>query len=186
MARTIEELEDKRAEVLKQIEEVGDMRRGSIAERYRECGKHPCCCEEAAHPGHGPYYSLTVKAAGTTVTRHLAPGVELAKVEREIAAFRRFQELVPELVAVNEEICEARPSAEPGGDSIERRTVKKNCRARPGGGCARGRSDNAPLPCGAQRRSAGPGGRRVRGESCDAQGGQWAVGAVTQRRPRRP
>jgi hypothetical protein len=125
MATTIEELEGRRAAVLKQIEEVGDMRRGSIAERYRQCGKHPCCCEQAEHPGHGPYYSLTVKAAGTTVTRHLAAGGELAKVEREIAAFRRFQELVPELVAVNEEICEARPGAEAGGDSIERTALKK-------------------------------------------------------------
>ena len=125
MARTIEELESRRAGVLKQIEAIGDMRRGSIAERYRQCGKHPCCCEQADHPGHGPYYSLTVKAEGTTLTRHLAPGAELAKVEREIAAFRRFQELVPELVAVNEEICEARPFGAHGGDSIERKALKK-------------------------------------------------------------
>lgn len=125
MARTIEELEGRRAAVLKQIAEIGDMRRGSIAERYRQCGKHPCCCEQADHPGHGPYYSLTVKADGTTVTRHLAAGAELVKVEREIAAFRRFQELGPELVAVNEEICEARPVAESGGESMERARLKK-------------------------------------------------------------
>jgi hypothetical protein len=125
MVKTIEELEGRRAAVLKQIEHIGDMRRGSIAERYRQCGKHPCCCEQADHPGHGPYYSLTVKADGTTVTRHVAAGVELAKVEREIAAFRRFQELVPELVKVNEEICEARPVDESGGESMERTRLKK-------------------------------------------------------------
>lgn len=124
MAKTLEELEGRRAAVRKQIEEIGDMRRGSIAERYRQCGKHPCCCEQADHPGHGPYYSLTVKAEGTTVTRHLA-GAELAKVEREIAAFRQFQELVPALVAVNEEICEARPVGDPGDESIERGALKK-------------------------------------------------------------
>ncbi len=125
MAHTIQELEGRRAEVLKRIEEIGDMRRGSIAERYRQCGKHPCCCEEADHPGHGPYYSLTVKAERKTVTRHLSPGAELAKVEREIAAFRRFQELVPELVEVNEELGETLPFNEQGSDSIERGTVKK-------------------------------------------------------------
>lgn len=125
MASTIEELESRRAAVLAQIEEIGDMRRGSIAERYRQCGKHPCCCEQADHPGHGPYYSLTVKAEGTTVTRHLAAGAELAKVEREIAAFRRFQELVPALVEVNEEICEARPVDASGSESLERKTLKK-------------------------------------------------------------
>lgn len=125
MARTIEELEGRRAVVLKQIAEIGDMRRGSIAERYRRCGKHPCCCEQAGHPGHGPYYSLTVKAEGTTVTRHVAAGAERAKVQREIAAFRRFQDLVPELVAVNEEICEARPIDGAGSESSERDGLKK-------------------------------------------------------------
>jgi hypothetical protein len=125
MATTIEELEGRRAVVLKQIAEVGDMRRGSIAERYRQCGKHPCCCEDADHPGHGPYYSLTVKAEGTTVTRHVAAGAELAKVQREIAAFRRFQDLVPALVAVNEELCEARPVEEAGSESSARDELKK-------------------------------------------------------------
>ena len=120
MARTIEELESRRAGLLKQIEEIGDMRRGSIAERYRQCGKHPCCCEQADHPGHGPYYSLTVKAQGTTVTRHLAAGAELTKVEREIAASRRFQPLVSELVEVNEEICAARPSRPAASRSKEK------------------------------------------------------------------
>ena len=125
MARTLEELEGRRAAVLKQIEAIGDMRRGSVAERYRQCGKHPCCCEQADHPGHGPYYSLTVKAEGTTVTRHLAVGTERAKVEREIAAFRRFQELVPALVEVNEEICEARPVEQSGGESMGRKRREK-------------------------------------------------------------
>ena len=125
MAKTIEELEGRRAEVLKEIADLGDMRRGSVAERYRQCGKHPCCCEQADHPGHGPYYSLTVKAAGTTVTRHVAAGAELAKVQREIAAFRQFQDLVPELVAVNEELCEARPVEEAGDESSERAGLKK-------------------------------------------------------------
>lgn len=128
MAKTIEELESRRSALLGEIEAIGDMRRGSIAERYRRCGKHPCCCEEADHPGHGPYYSLTVKEQGKTSTRHLAPGGELRKVEREIAAFRRFQELVPELIEVNEGICEARPLDGRQGDSVDRSSVKKKLR----------------------------------------------------------
>jgi hypothetical protein len=46
-------------------------------------------------------------------------------VEREIVAFRRFQELVPELVAVNEEICDGRPVGDRGDESSERHTLKK-------------------------------------------------------------
>ena len=109
MAELLEDLETKRMRVLEELAALGDMRPGSIAERYRQCGKQPCCCEDAEHPGHGPYYSLTYKAGGKTRTRHLAPGPVLDKARREIAAFRRFEQLVPKLVAVNQAICEVRP-----------------------------------------------------------------------------
>ena len=123
MAELLEDLETKRVRVLEELAALGDMRPGSIAERYRQCGKRPCCCEEAQHPGHGPYYSLTYKAGGKTRTRHLAPGPVLAKARREIAAFRKFEQLVPKLVAINQAICDVRPvdDAEPA----ERRTLKK-------------------------------------------------------------
>ena len=109
MAKTLEELEGRRAAVLKQIEEIGDMRRGSIAERYRQCGKHPCCCEQADHPGHGPFYAFTRKEAGKTKTVQLRDGPRLAKLEREVEAYHHFQATCEKLVDVNEAICEARP-----------------------------------------------------------------------------
>ena len=123
MAELLEDLETKRRRVLEELAALGDMRPGSIAERYRQCGKQPCCCEDAQHPGHGPYYSLTYKARGKTRTQHLAPGPVLAKARREIAAFRKFEQLVPQLLAVNQAICEMRPveAAEPA----ERRPLKK-------------------------------------------------------------
>jgi hypothetical protein len=123
MAESLADLEAKRAGLLEEIGQVGDMRRGSIAERYRRCGKRPCCCEQRDHPGHGPYYSLTVKSGSKTVTRHLAPGPVVTRARRQIAAFRKFERLVPELVAVNEAICEARPIEE--AETAERTTLKK-------------------------------------------------------------
>src|SRR5712692_3001272 len=109
MAESLEDLEATRRRVVEELAALGDMRPGSITPRYRRCGKHPCCCEDAEHPGHGPYYSLTYKAARKTLTRHLAPGPVLDKARREIAAFRKFEQLVPKLVAVNQAICATRP-----------------------------------------------------------------------------
>ena len=123
MADSLEKLEGRRTRVLEDLAAVGDMRPGSITERYRPCGKQPCCCKEAGHPGHGPYYSLTFKAGGKTVTRHLARGPALDKTRREIAAFRTFEQLVPKLVAVNQAICEAR--AVDDSEPAERRALKK-------------------------------------------------------------
>ena len=118
-------LEQERAETFAQMQALGDMRRGSVVERYRRCGKSPCCCEAAAHPGHGPYYSFTTKVAGTTRTRHLQPGRALEQVQQEIAAFRAFQALSQRLVEVNEALCETR-AARPAGPAAQ--ALKKKSR----------------------------------------------------------
>lgn len=108
MADPLTVLERQRAETFAEMQALGDMRRGSIVERHRRCGKSPCCCEAADHPGHGPYYSFTAKVGGTTRTRQLQPGPALEKVQREIAAFRAFQALSHRLLEVSEGLCEAR------------------------------------------------------------------------------
>jgi hypothetical protein len=109
MSDPLSMLERQRAETFAAMQALGDMRRGSIVERYRPCGKSPCCCEAPNHPGHGPYYSFTTKVDGRTRTRQLQPGPALAKVRREIAAFREFQTLSQHLVQISEALCEARP-----------------------------------------------------------------------------
>lgn len=109
MSDPLSTLERQRAETFTAMRALGDMRRGSIVERYRPCGKSPCCCEAPDHPGHGPYYSFTTKVEGRTRTRQLQPGPALDKVRREIAAFREFQTLSQRVVEISEALCEARP-----------------------------------------------------------------------------
>ncbi len=123
MADPLTALERQRAETFAAMQALGDMRRGSIVERYRRCGKSPCCCEAPIHPGHGPYYSFTTKVGGTTRTRQLQAGPALEKVRREIAAFREFQTLSQRLVETSEAICEARavPPVAPPVEAAEKK-----------------------------------------------------------------
>jgi len=109
MPHSIKVLEGKRERLLKQIAQTGDMRRGSITEVYRQCGKPRCCCRAPDHPGHGPYYAFTKKIAGKTKTEQLRAGPLLSKIEREVENYRRFRSACAELLAVNGAICEARP-----------------------------------------------------------------------------
>ncbi len=114
MANPLEALERQRAEILKQIQELGDMRRGSVVEHYLPCGKSPCCCKEPGHPGHGPYFAFTRKVEGKTQTRQLRAGPALEKVRRQVETFHRFRALSQRLIEINEEICERRPAEEEG------------------------------------------------------------------------
>ena len=117
-------LEAEREVVLKQIAQIGDMRRGSITETFRACGKSNCACSQADHPGHGPYYAFTKKVAGKTKTVQLRAGSRLKKFEREVDAYRRFRTLSRRLLELNEAICDKRPEEE----ELAGRRVKKTSR----------------------------------------------------------
>lgn len=134
MARpSVKALERRRAEILEQIQTLGDMRRGSIVEQYLKCGKSPCRCKQPNHPGHGPYFTFTRKLGGKTQTRQFRPGPALAKLKREVENFHRLQALSDQLVVINEELCELRPVAatEPevkktSGAGSKRRSSRKS------------------------------------------------------------
>lgn len=104
-------------------------------EQYLKCGKSPCCCKGAGHPGHGPYFAFTRKVEGKTQTRQFRPGPALAKLCREVEIFHRFRRLSDQLIEINERICELRPV----GADPEAHAVKKPRRGPPGGSGARNR-----------------------------------------------
>jgi hypothetical protein len=104
------ELERRRAELYAELGLVGDFRQGSLNESFRKCGKPNCACAAPGHPGHGPQWNLTRKAAGRTRTVHLRPGPELEKARREVAEHERVRDLVGQVTEVNEAICSVRPA----------------------------------------------------------------------------
>jgi hypothetical protein len=60
-------------------------------------------------PGHGPFYRLTRKIGGKTVTETFSTPAALRKAQGEVAEFQRFRELSRNLLDVNEKICRTRP-----------------------------------------------------------------------------
>jgi hypothetical protein len=123
MAEVLEELEARRRKLLKALGDTGDMRRGSISEVFRRCGKASCACSDSQHPGHGPFYAFTRKVAGKTQTIQLRVGPELDKLLEEVRTYHEFRGAVEELLGVNEAICKLRPVGSP--ETRERRTLKK-------------------------------------------------------------
>ena len=112
MHPTLPALEQQRHVLIDSLSALGDFRPGSITGIIRRCGKPTCHCAQPDDPGHGPNLRLTYKSEGKTVSESLPSALALRKAEREIAEFRRFQQLSKELVAVNEQICRLRPVEE--------------------------------------------------------------------------
>ena len=112
MVDSLTALEAQRSEIQQKISGLGDMRSGSITTTGGRCGNRGCHCRKEGDLGHGPFYRLTRKLRGKTVTETFATPLALRKAQSEVAEFHRFRELSQSLLEVNEKICQARPVAD--------------------------------------------------------------------------
>lgn len=129
MPESLQNLESRRAELVKQFAHLGDLRGGSISNTSGRCGKPNCRCHQPGQPVHGPNPRLTYKVQGKTVTESLPHPAAQRKAEREIAEFRRFEQLIREFIEVNAKICHARSTEEPLSQEKKRR--RRRAKKRP-------------------------------------------------------
>jgi hypothetical protein len=111
---SLPDLELERAKLLEQFLSLADFRPGSITASVRRCGKPSCHCAKPNDPGHQPQFRMSRKVNGKTVNESFASPAALRKAQREVAEFRRWQELGQQLVVINQKICAIRPVAEEG------------------------------------------------------------------------
>ena len=128
MPDSLADLESERAAVQSQLAQLGDMRAGSVTGTGGRCGNPNCHCRRPGDPGHGPYYRLTRKVDGKTVTETFSSPATLAKAQREVAEYHRFRELGGQLLKVNEEICRLRPVEEPALSAEEKKRRQRSAK----------------------------------------------------------
>ena len=104
---TVQQLEQRAAELKAGLATVGNMRPGSLVERYRRCGKPGCRCAQPGDPGHGPSWSLTHSVSGKTETK-IIPQDAVEETQEQIATYKRFRDQVHALVEASEKLCDAR------------------------------------------------------------------------------
>ena len=90
MSPSLEGLQNQRAQLVRQIAQLGDFRSGSITSITARCGKPTCHCHRPGHPGHGPNFRLTYKRQGKTVSETFPSPAARRQAERQIAEFRKF------------------------------------------------------------------------------------------------
>lgn len=131
MTHSLADFEQRRQEIAQQIAQLGDLRAGSITTTSGRCGKAGCRCHRPGQPGHGPNLRLTYKVDGKTASESLPTPAAIHKAEREVAEFRKFQQLSREFVETNAEICRLRPTEdEPQTDQEKKRLWRSSRRSR--------------------------------------------------------
>src|ERR1039457_6624531 len=126
--KSLDLLEQQRVNVTNQIAALVDLLCGSITSPSGRCGKPNCHCHQPKDPGHGPNLRLTFKINGKTVTEFLPDQPATRKAEREIAEFRKLQDLHKELIEVNAQICQLRPSEPDVLSPEEKKRLKRSKR----------------------------------------------------------
>ena len=121
MSQDLETLLQHRADVLRQLSEIGDLRQGSLTAQFRKCGKPGCHC--AKGPGHGPYLQLTRKVNGKT---RCSPAAAEDQTRVQIEEYKRLRELVQQLIEVSDRICDARLDRS-RGDEVKK-SLRGHCR----------------------------------------------------------
>lgn len=106
---TTAQLHARRRQLLSQIEDLDQIRRGSITEQFVE-SVH----KDGSKVRRGPYtlYSFKDKG-GRTVSRRLSDPAQIAHYRSQIEAFRQFQQCTAELLALGEVLCDRALEEEP-------------------------------------------------------------------------
>ncbi len=93
---------DRKAKVAKKLPKPTETVRGTLVERYQECGKPNCRCHKGSP--HGPYfYLVTTLAPGKTRTI-LVPPEEVPHVRKWVANFKRFKGGMERITEINTEL----------------------------------------------------------------------------------
>jgi hypothetical protein len=94
--RQLARYDDRYRALATQLADIGPISAGTLTRRYTRCASPGCKCNAEPPRPHGPYWQLTRKIDGKTVTRRLTP--TQAKQYREwIANDRRLRRTIDQM-----------------------------------------------------------------------------------------
>jgi hypothetical protein len=100
MADDLQQLRRRHQDLATQLGKAGFAMPGSISRRYTCCGKPGCRCQADPPQPHGPYYQLTRKVAGKTITTRLTAG-QAARYAEWIANQRELRRMLGEMAEIS-------------------------------------------------------------------------------------
>jgi len=105
MADDLDQLARRYRALAARLGELGYISPGSLVRRYTTCGKPGCRCQASPPQLHGPYYQLTRKVAGKTVTTRLTEG-QAARYAEWIANQRELRRVLGDMEQISRQAAE--------------------------------------------------------------------------------
>jgi len=122
-----QELLKERGKILQEMTLLGEMRSGTISERYQKCSTKNCHCKTKGDPGHGPIYALSYyDDSGKLLSRNIKPGKQLDLIRSQIEEYHRYKELSKRFVRVNNELSRIQEHTIRDSATLKKNSSKKS------------------------------------------------------------
>jgi hypothetical protein len=99
---SIPALQQQRAAILHQLQQLEPMRRGSVSQQFVRATR-----QDGTTVKRGPYFIYSYKQQQKTRSRYLRGPEEATLYRQQIDRFRQFQALTKELLAIGEQLSDA-------------------------------------------------------------------------------
>ncbi len=100
-------LRKRRHQLVRGLPQIAQILRGSLIETYKRCGRPNCHCIDG--PGHGPKrYLSTVRQTGERPRLGYVPNATHAQVAEFLGNYRKLQQMLNEICAINAELLRRR------------------------------------------------------------------------------
>ena len=105
---TINKMEKRVERIKAQLQNIGEMRPGSLNTQLTVCGRPGCRCQDQKNPKkHGPYYQLSYVHQGKSSTQFIQKPL-LSKVILQLKNYKTFKALTAEWVELSLAIAKAK------------------------------------------------------------------------------
>jgi transposase len=123
MPASLAQLEQRRDQILRQIQSIDRLRRGSLSRQFFKKARTGSKAQQ------GPYYVLQGYIQGLKFSERI-PAEQAPQIEPLVANYKRFEELAEEFVAVTDQITRLSQSA-PEAKKNSKRRSGRNASAKP-------------------------------------------------------
>ena len=120
---SLAQLEQRRDQILQQMQAIDRLRRGSLSRQFFKKTR------SGSKARQGPYYVLQGYIGGKKFSQRI-PAEQAPQIEPLVANYKRFEELAEEFVAVTDQITRLNQSA-PEAKKNSRRRSGRNASAKP-------------------------------------------------------
>lgn len=100
------ELRRRRRKLIREMPAFDRILRGSLIERFKQCGRPGCHCADGR--GHGPKLYLSVSVSGKRPQMDYVPNARGEEVRAMVDNFNKAREILNEICAINTELLRRR------------------------------------------------------------------------------